>query len=60
MDAKDALRYWMVGYQSVSSLPDGGRHREAQALPLPGMVPSQTGDPRGLQKVETKSESLTE
>ena len=29
MDEKKAFRYWMVGYQSVSSLPDGGRHRKA-------------------------------
>ena len=42
----------------MSSLPDGGRHREAQALPLPRMVRSQTGDSRGLQKVGAKSKNL--
>ena len=30
-----------VGYQSMSSLPGGGRHREAQAVPLPRMVPGE-------------------
>ena len=31
---KETIRYWLVGCQSMSSLSDGGRHREAQALPL--------------------------
>ena len=44
----------------MSSLPDRGRHREAQALPLPRMVPSQTGDSRGFQEVEAKSKNLRE
>ena len=35
LDAKEKIRCWLVGYQSMSSLPDGGRHIEAQALPLP-------------------------
>ena len=29
LDAKKAPRDWLVGYQSMSSLPDGERHREA-------------------------------
>ena len=40
-----------VGYQSMSSLPDGGRHREAQALPLSGMARIEAGYFRVLQKV---------
>ena len=40
---KKLKRCWCrgPGYQSVSSLPDGGRHRKAQALPLPGMARSE-------------------
>ena len=34
-------RHWMVGHQSVSCLPDGGRHRKAQASPLSGMARSE-------------------
>ena len=60
MDAKETVRCWLVGYQSMSSLPDGGRHREAQALPLPRVIRSQTGDSRGLQKVGAKSKNLKE
>ena len=44
----------------MSSLPDRGRHREAQALPLPRVVRSQTGDSRGLQKAGAKSKNLKE
>ena len=29
LDGKETIRYWLVGCQSMSSLPDGGRHREA-------------------------------
>ena len=60
MDAEETIRYWMVGSQQMSSLPEGGRHREAQALPLSRMVRSQTGDSRGFQKVGTKSKNLKE
>ena len=42
----------------MSSLSQGGRHRKAQALPLPRMVRGQTGDARGFQKVGAKSENL--
>ena len=35
MDAKETIRCGLVRYQSMSSLPEGGRHRKAQALPLP-------------------------
>ena len=44
----------------MSSLLDGGRHREAQALPLPRMIRSQTGDSKGVQKVGAKSKNLKE
>ena len=44
----------------MSSLPDGGRHTEAQTLPLPRLVGSQTGDSRGLQKVGAKRTSKKE
>ena len=50
-----------IGWSDESELPNlsqGGRHRKAQALPLPRMVRSQTGDPRGFQKVGAKSENL--
>ena len=50
----------LVGCQSMSSLPDRGRHREAQALPLPGVVQSQTWHPRGLQEVGAKSKDIKE
>ena len=56
---KWAAKHELVRYQSMSSLPDGGgRHRDAQALPVPRMVPSQTGDSRGLQKVGATSKNL--
>ena len=58
--AKETVRGWLVGYRSMSSLPDGGRYRETQTLPPPRMVRSQTGDPRGLQKVGAKSKNLKE
>ena len=35
LDAKETVRCWPVGGKSMSSLPDGGRHRKAQALPCP-------------------------
>ena len=34
LNAKKAIRYWLVGYQSISSVSHEGRHRKAQALPL--------------------------
>ena len=37
---------WSDVSQCQSSLPHGGRHKEAQALPLSRMVRSQTGDSR--------------
>ena len=43
-----------MSHQSMSSLPEGGRHRKAQASPLPRKVRGQTGDPRGFQKVGAK------
>ena len=39
---KETIRHWLVGNQSMSSLPEGGRHRKAQALPLPRMERGQT------------------
>ena len=44
----------------MSSLPDRGRRREAQAQPLPKVVQSQTGDFRGFQKVGAKCENPKE
>ena len=58
VDAKETIRSWLVGYQSMSSLPDGERHREAEALPLPRVVLSQTGDSSGFKKVGAKSKNL--
>ena len=57
MDAKGTVRCWLVGYQSMSTLPDGGRHREAQALPLPRLVRSQTGDSRIFRKLKQKAKT---
>ena len=31
---RDFVRYWLVGCKFMSSMPNGGRHRKAQALPL--------------------------
>ena len=31
MDAKETVRGWLVGCQSMSSLPDGGRHRDLRS-----------------------------
>ena len=44
----------------MSSLPDRGKHIEAQALPLPREEQSQTGDSRGFQEVGTKSKNIEE
>ena len=44
----------------MSSVPDVGRHRKAQALPLSGMVRDQEGDSGGRQKVEAKGENVEE
>ena len=40
----------------MSSLPSGGRHREAQALPLTRMVRSQTRDSRSFQESGSKKQ----
>ena len=32
MDAKEIVRYWLVGHQSVSSLQERGRDSKAQAI----------------------------
>ena len=60
ISAEQTLRSWLVGHQPMSSLPQGGRHRKAQALPLPRMVRSKTGVPRGFQEVGPKSKNLKE
>ena len=39
---------------------DGGRHKKAQALPVPRMARGQTGDPRGFQKSGSKDEHVEE
>ena len=44
----------MVGYLSVPSLPDGGRHREAQALPLSGMARSEARYSGSFQEMGAK------
>ena len=42
------------------SLSQGGRHRKAQALPLPRMKRSQTRDSRSFQEAGAKSKNLKE
>ena len=59
MDAKETFRYWLVGYKSVSSLPHGGRHRKAQALPLFRMVRNLTGRRKSGSGKEVSSRSLS-
>ena len=44
----------------MSTLPDGGRHREAQALPLSGMARSKAGYSRVLQTVGAQGENVEE
>ena len=44
----------------MSSLPEGRRHRKAQAAPLPRMVRSQTRDSRSFQEVRAQSKNLKE
>ena len=51
-------RYWLVGCKPVSSMPQGGRHRKAQALPLSRVAWSQAGNSGGLQKVGAKGENV--
>ena len=60
LDAKETVRHWMVGYQSVSSLPDGGRHRKAQARPLSGMARSEERYSGSLQEMIAKGENVKE
>ena len=43
----------------MSSMPNEGRHREAQALPLQ-VARDQEGDSGGLQKVGAKGENVEE
>ena len=44
----------------MSSLPEGGRHRKAQAPPLSRMARGQTRDSKGFQKAGAKSKNLKE
>ena len=44
----------------MSSLPAGGRHREAQALPLPEWHAVRREIPRGLQEMGAKGEDVEE
>ena len=60
MDAKETFRCWLVGCKLLSSLPHGGRHRKAQALPLSRMARNQVEDSGGLQKVGAQSENVGE
>ena len=55
-DAKETIRYWLVGFLSMSSVPIGGGHRKAQAAPLSRMARNQAGNSGGLQKVGAKGE----
>ena len=57
---KKAIRYWVVGYQSVSSLPDGGRHRKAQAPPLSGMARSEARYSKSFQEMGANGENVKE
>ena len=60
LDAKKAIRYWLIGSQSVSSLSDGRRHRKAQALPLSGMARSEARYSRRLQEMGANGENVEE
>ena len=51
MDAQKIIPHWMVGYQSVSILPDGGRHRKA------GSEAKYSGS---LQEMGAKGENIKE
>ena len=56
-------RLFDVGWSDTSQCQaclTGRRHREAQALPLPRMVRSQTRDSRGFQEAGAKSKNLKE
>ena len=44
----------------MSILPDGGRHREAKALPLSGMARSEAGYSEVLQKLGAKGVNVEE
>ena len=44
----------------MSSMPDGGRRREAQALPLSGLARSNAGYSGILQEVGAKGENVGE
>ena len=44
----------------MSSLPDGGRHQKAQAVPLPGMARSEARYSGRLQEVGAKAENVKE
>ena len=59
---KKVREEWTVNVRckSVSSLPHGGWHRKAQALPLFKMARNQAGDCGGVQKVVAKSENIEE
>ena len=50
----------LVRCQSTPRLPDGGRHREAQASPLSRMARSKAGYSGMLQEVRAKGENVKE
>ena len=60
LDTRETDRHWLVRCQPMSRLPDGGRHREAQALPLSGMARSKAGYSGMLQEVIAKGENVKE
>ena len=44
----------------MSSLPDGRRHRKAQAAPLSGMARGEAGYSGSFQKMGAKGENIEE
>ena len=57
MDAKETLRYWLVGCQACQMK---GRHRKAQALPLSRIARSKAGYSGVLEKAGAKGENVEE
>ena len=57
---KRLIRYWLVGFQSVSSFPDGGRHRKTRTLPLSWMARSEARYSGSLQEMGAQGENVEE
>ena len=60
LDAEETFRYWLVGCEPMSSLPDEGRHRKALALPLSRLPRRKAGYSGALQKAGAKGENVEE